>query len=198
VLVRSCIYRFYRHFCVGDFDGIRFASISHDATEFVNAMRSSLSLIRTHDPRRYRRVKDHICWIVDAARHDGAGGIAYNSYLRQCTVDFSDFGWDSANYLAAYYAHLIVHEATHGWLCARGFRYTRSSRMQHERICVAEENRFLKRLDRHIPGVYETWASEFDPRDWDVSWTFWRRKKQEVRRILERLATEQSDEPEPE
>lgn len=197
MLRRHLYYWLCNNVRVGEFDGIGLASPSEGGAEFAAVMHSSLELIRNHDPRRYGRVSDHICWIVNAAHHHGPGGASYHPYLRRCKIDFSDFGWDNKAHVAAYYAHQIVHEATHGWLCARGFRYSRSSRMQHERICLAEQNRFLKLLDNHIPGVYKTWASEFDPRDWEVSWTCVRRKKQELRRIYDRIGTEQMDAAEP-
>ena len=193
MLRRHFYYWLYRSVQVGQFDGIGFASPSEGATEFAATMQASLGLIRTHDPRRYRRVREHICWIVNASHHHGGGGASYHPYLRRCKIDFSDFGWNDPAHVAAYYAHQIVHEATHGWLSARGFPYSRYSRIQHERICHAEQNRFLKLLDRQIPGIYKAWWSEFDPGDWDVSWNIWRRKTKELRRIYERIATEPSD-----
>jgi hypothetical protein len=134
------------------------------------------------------RVQQHIHWIVNASYHQGAGGTAYHPYLKRCKIDFSDFGWDKLK-AASYYAKQIVHEGTHGFLCSRGFRYTRKARLQHERICHAEENRFLKRLDHHVPGVYEWFGSAFDPNDWHTSWHdgLFRRKHRELRRILERF-----------
>lgn len=196
MLRRRVYYWLYEKLQVGEFDGIGFASPPEGAAEFAATMQASLELIRTHDLRRYCRAKDHICWIVNAAHHHGAGGASYHPYLRRCKFDFSDFGWGDTILVAAYYAGAIVHEATHGWLCARGLRYARSTRLRHERICHAEQNRFLKLLDRRVPGVCKVWWSEFDPDDWNVSWTFWRRKGNELRRLYDRVTTEPSNEKE--
>jgi hypothetical protein len=134
------------------------------------------------------RVQQHVNWIVDAPYHLAAGRTAYHPYLKRCKIDFSDFGWD-ALIAASYYAKQIVHEATHGLLCSRGFRYRRRTRLQHEQICHAEEIRFLRRLDHHVPGVYESLGSEFDPHDWHTSWNhgLFRRKYRELRRLLDRF-----------
>jgi hypothetical protein len=189
LLRRRFCYWVYRAVEVGEYDGIHLVSVSVDADVFASVIKKSLELIQTHDARRYLRVKQHIRWIVDAAYHPGAGSSAYHPYLKRCKIDFSDFGWNELN-TALFYAKQVVHEATHGVLHSRGFRYTRKTRAQHERICLAEENRFLKRLDHHFPGVHEWLGAEFNASHWHTSWNHGlvRRKYRELRRILGRLA----------
>ena len=49
---------------------------------------------------------------------------------------------------AAYFASLIVHESTHGYLFSRGFRYEGSVRERHERTCTKEQFAFIIRAIR--------------------------------------------------
>lgn len=94
-----------------------------------------------------------------------------------------DFGDDLRH--AAYYAALMVHEATHGMLLARGFDYTERSRAQTERICIAEENRFLARLCGVRADLPDSLQIEFDAAVWDESWNMSR--AEEVKRLFKRV-----------
>ena len=45
----------------------------------------------------------------------------------------------------AFFASEIVHEATHGYLKSKGFRYTKKTRERHEKLCLKEQQRFIKK-----------------------------------------------------
>lgn len=50
---------------VADFEGIALADLKRKSGHFQETMESALALIRTADPRRFQRVKEHIKWIVN-------------------------------------------------------------------------------------------------------------------------------------
>jgi hypothetical protein len=60
------------------------------------------------------------------------------------------------------YAATLVHESTHGAIYSRYIGNTRGNRLRIERLCYAEQLRFLKRLDtpgrlwsEQIAGVFD-------------------------------------------
>jgi hypothetical protein len=66
---------------------------------------------------------------------------------------------------------MLVHEATHGVVAARGIHYERALWSRIERLCVHEENRFVKRLRNQGFDGAEQLEREFDERRWEFSWT---------------------------
>ena len=62
------------------------------------------------------------------------------------------------------YAASIVHEATHGYLKAKGIKTTEGNKTKIERICTVEENRFLSRIDSQWG---EQLQKPFNPCNWE-------------------------------
>ena len=134
---------------------------------FRMTIEASLQLIREHDPRRYQRIRQHLKRIINSV-----GEASYWHGIRACQLMFRDFRGVGDDLNAAYYAVIIIHEATHGFIECRGFAYNETNRAQIERICVTEANRFAAKLarldsDRYPPRLLQ---SPFNPDDWNESW----------------------------
>lgn len=74
-------------------------------------------------------------------------------------------------------AGLMVHEATHGLLHAKGFKLDLDSQEQHERICLAEQFRFLRKMvlaDKKLSEIERTNQTEQLKKDvreaWQTRW----------------------------
>src|SRR4051812_27705814 len=139
------------------FDGIRIANINYSADNgqaFTAFTKHALRLIEQKDPRRYRRVRREIRYIANVPLLSGA---AYRRSVRCCEIDFDRYyvppedlayEWQLARFAA-----IIVHEATHGHLFTLAIPYTEETWIRVERICHAEETRFLARLSgKHYDG----------------------------------------------
>ena len=183
-IVRWMFDRLVRSAAVAEYRGIRLYDVNHnphDDGAFVARTRQALDLIQAVDPRRFARVQRTIRHIVNGELH--AGG----SYSpgEVCAVDFGRYRFDRNEYWALFQlAGLLIHEATHGVLCAKNIPYLRRNWVQVERICRSEQNRFLKRLEPRYGGSLQ---KPFDPGDW-VKMKSWRyriqtlmRRKQEER-----------------
>jgi hypothetical protein len=135
----------FREKRIGNFEGIHFSSLNHETEAFLRVITRSLSLIRDHDPRRFRRVKEQVTTLADEPLHTGAGAAGYLHYIKAVRLDFElDEKKGDEMYHSAYFAGVIVHEATHGVIRDRSIGYTPDNREQVERICCAEENRFSR------------------------------------------------------
>ena len=85
-----------------------------------------------------------------------------------------------------FFSTIIIHEATHGYLRSRNIEHTKERRASIERICVEEENRFLKRVAIKYPKIAEKYYYEFNPDDWSYSFSAskWQRAYDELVRII--------------
>ena len=149
---------------------------SNDA--FQQVTEDALQLIKTHDPRRFRCLQRELTYIVNGILP------TYGKYIRQtrsCEIDFDKYkvrrGMEHYDWYLAYYASVIVHEATHGRLHSLGIPYNKHTRSRIERLCHCEQKRFA----RHLPPVYDytTLISEFNEADWHPSWNTTFRQKLE-------------------
>src|SRR5689334_20548875 len=115
---------------------------------FLTATKQALALIRDNDPRRYAILQREV-QMISHLPLAGAAGV-YMRFLRICGVDFRrlqfDEGDEASEWWIARYAAVLVHEATHGRLASLWFPYTARTRLRIERICRAEERRFVARL----------------------------------------------------
>ena len=160
--------------------GLEVACLLDDDAAFESLVEQCLLLVESSDPRRYKRIKRHLKWILgsrEVARNCGR----YMSIARACVLNPDPDRNDDC--FVAHQAGVIVHEATHGFLSDRGFKYDQDTRVQIERICCAEENRFLSRLP---PAHRDKLCFEFDPGHWAESWYTpkWRRMLRELRRVF--------------
>lgn len=177
--------RLYAGSVIGTIEGVPIVSLRGDSSDFLRVITFSFDLLRVHDPKRLRRVVSSARWVVDCSLAMGARSGQFRHSHLAIEMDFEfaeEFGDDLRH--AAFYACLMVHEATHGMLLARGFDYTEESRAQTERICIAEENRFLARLAGVRVDLADSLQIEFDEALWDESWNMSR--AEEVKRLFKR------------
>jgi hypothetical protein len=163
----------------GRFEGLRLASLRGDGGSFTKTILSSLRLIQEQDARRYARVRQHIAWIVNQVNNEL--GAQYLHRIRTLFLQFEDAPELSPDVLIAFYASTIVHEATHGVLESRGIEMSEANGLRIERLCVAEQNRFVARLFARDPERYPWALLHFnaDERYWASEW-----KKDRVQRGL--------------
>src|SRR6266404_7788327 len=133
-------------------DGMRLANFRGQGDSFTKTIQSSLRLIQEQDPRRYARVKQHIAWIVNQV--NSALGAQYQPSIRTVFTQFDEARDLSADVVIAFYACIVVHEATHGVIESRGIKMSEVTRMRIERLCTLEQNRFASRLSVHDPQRY--------------------------------------------
>jgi len=154
----------------GRFDGIGLANFRRQGQSFTKTIESSLRLIQEQDPRRYARVKRHIAWIVNQV--NSAAGAQYQPSIRTLFLQFDEARDLQPDVVTAFCASIIVHEATHGMIEARGIRMSEGNRMRIERICTLEQNRFAARLSAHDPERYPPALLRFDAdeRYWAPEW----------------------------
>ena len=187
---------------------IRITTLEEDHAHFINAALDTLALIEKHDRRRFVRLQKEVRFITDGPL-TSAG--CYHREYRECVVDFDkiDFDWSDsdvphyAHYRAWYVAVLasiFIHEGTHAHLHTLGIPYNPTTRVQSERICVAEERRFAARLPQTPHNFAADLVTPFDAKRWEPSWntTLFQQARNALRRIKERSKqTKTRREPEP-
>ena len=182
--------RLYRGSVVGDFDGITLVSLCPNPDAFVQCIRASLKLIRDYDPRRYKRVVKQTRWLVDSTLSGGSYSGEYQHRIKATGIDFElDESVGDQHFHEAYYASLVIHEATHGVIRDRNIDTEPGNRIQVERICTAESNRFIGLLQRSIPTLSDELVRPFNPVNWAESWNSGplRRALKELRRINQKF-----------
>jgi hypothetical protein len=172
--------------------GIRICELTYsdrDDHRFIRTTKQALDLIAAMDARRYQRVTHHIRYILNTELYTGAtyspGGV--------CRIDFGRYQFSRNQIGSLYrYAATFVHEATHGMLRAKGFRRGSLNWVRIERICRAEENRFLAACE---PAYGAQLQIPFDPKAWNFG-SKWHRLKCTFLRIREeKRKAQQCDEP---
>jgi hypothetical protein len=166
------------------FDDIRIRDLRRGVTpSFFPVILSALLLLRETDPRRYRRIRRFLPWIVNFA-NSLAG--SYHHKIG-CFVHFEEPAseWQRP-YTVAGYATTLVHEATHGVIRTFGIRYKVAVRSRIERLCWTEEQRFIGVVTRVRPDLakyFEHLRREFDESRWHEVWnrTRWQRAVLEFR-----------------
>ncbi|MCB8932531.1 MAG: hypothetical protein M9921_07065 [Fimbriimonadaceae bacterium] len=166
-VIRSLHARFQRWLVEGgvavEYRGIKLCQLIAGGgcpDEFVFWTKLALDLVESADPRRMARIQRELDYIVDTE----LSSLASYTAGRICNVDFTKFEVArQPEWLLPMYASSIIHEATHGTLYARGLPYTKRNRLRIERICRAEENRFLSQVSTRWG---ENLRRPFDPGDW--------------------------------
>jgi len=138
---------------------------------FAESTIDALRLIETVDLRRFRVVERELAFIVNEELLSAG---RYYQPLRSCSCDFSQYQFDKKHehyeWWLAYHAGLIVHEATHGRLMSLYFPYTKKTRLQIERICHAEQRRFVARLPSERYDFARDLVGPFDETRWHSYW----------------------------
>ncbi len=165
-------------------EGINICDYRDKDDGYEEIITSSINLIKSIDPRRYKTVKNEISWIINTNEPGKYGG-RYRRRIKGCLINFENYSEDR-RLVSAFYAGLIIHEATHGLLYTKGMRYTEENRVQIERICNAEENRFYQKIENIYPEYQGYLVYEFNPQDWDYSWNTskWKQAFHALRRVM--------------
>lgn len=168
-LVR-CKLRLLRNSEIARVDGIVLVNLRENSPRFRDCMLAALERVKSCDPLRYRRIQRRLSWIVNCTL-TGIGAGQYYHDTRSCEIDFDDDLYDAdPKWCAAFFGSLLVHEATHGAVRAHGIRYTTELRSRIERLCVAEEHRFLDRLSASEPDLASRVREDFDESGWYSEW----------------------------
>jgi hypothetical protein len=177
---------------VGHIDGVAICDMNisgHPDDGFLNLTHEAMELIKSVDPRRHRRVCRRLNYIVNMILISGGD---YDHKGKICNVDYA------AHFATAYpewnvrrYACLLIHEATHGVISAKGILYDKERRQRIEKLCHREEYRFAMRLE---PGWAEENIEPFDSERWKLYWegSFQRKMGVLWNRIRESLKTDKS------
>jgi hypothetical protein len=161
---------FQRRAEVARCEGIILADVRNTSSHFRNTYLAALQLIRDHDPRRFVRVQRHIHWIFNC--HLPIVMAEYDPGTRTCRVNFEEPLDDQDLPLwAGFGACTLIHETTHGIVHARGIHYVAEFRARIERLCVEEENRFVRRLEHSRPELAHKLYHEFKESEWQGAWT---------------------------
>lgn len=158
---------------VARFEGI-IISDPQEKVLFRETVLAALHLIKDLDPRRFRRLQKYIKWIVNVMLPYGGAEYAYS--MRTCKIDFEKTIWEPWGKEGTILcATTLVHEATHGAIRARGIPYSPQLRSKIERLCVREEQRFLRRVKSAKPETVKYLQVDFDESRWHPAWnnSFW-------------------------
>jgi hypothetical protein len=113
-----------------------------NAEASLQRVRDALHLIKTYDPRRYRRLLLDVerIWVAVIV-----GGIAhFEASIWACVLDPRLVLNETKT--SEDIASAIVHEATHARLWRCGFRYSENVRSRVEAVCFRREQAFATRL----------------------------------------------------
>jgi hypothetical protein len=168
---------------VGEYRGIQFSDWNqnpNDDARFVTMTNEALTLIERLDPRRFLRVRRQLQFIQNTELCSGGHYLSCGI----CQVDFGRYDRPTdSDWWLYQYAGTIVHEATHGLIVAKGIRTNRKNWIRIERICRAEQNGFLARIQSRYGSKL---MRPFTPKKWDQMGsrfarmrTIWRRMKEE-------------------
>jgi hypothetical protein len=139
---------------VGDFEIVNTTERSISGARAK--LEQALDLIKSHDAKSYERLRASIRRFI--LLH--AGGPEFWPEVRAVTLTEPLVRGAEVPLLAM----TIVHELTHARLWDRGFDYRAKRRAQLERICVAAEIRFARRLPDH--ESLEEFAMQKLKREW--------------------------------
>lgn len=140
----------YGHYLMQTHEGIDLCDVAGAGKDkqFVVYTVRALELIKSSDPRRFRRLQRHFECIVNLRLLTAA---SYDKRLRICELDFSRFYCtEDAESAILYLAAALVHEATHGAVCSRKISHDKKRRLRIERLCHREEARFIHRINPEV------------------------------------------------
>ena len=164
------------------YDGIRIVDRSFRKDlrrEFVLRTCQALDLVSRTDPRRYRRIRRYLRFIVHSEL-----AFAFAQYSRcssACILDFAklieDLAPRTVRRSVFLLAATLVHEATHGRLLGLTLKRTPEAPARMERLCIIEEMRFAERVGPEFGKAYKAvysdwsnWQQRFQARPRTISW----------------------------
>lgn len=186
-LVR-CKLRLLRSSEVGRFEGIVLADL-RKSKRFRDCLLASLEQVKSCDPLRFRRIQRRLTWVVSCTLSE-AGRAEYHHDTRTCQIDFDERQYETdPEACVALLGSVLVHEATHGTIRTHGILYTPEIRSRIERLCVAEEHRFLDHLARCQNDLARRIRRDFSESDWHSAWSA--TPTETLFRIFRRLRSQQ-------
>jgi len=162
-------------------EGIALVDYALYTPYFRQTFAAALGLIKLKDPRRFRRICRYVKGIV--ALPMGYVQAGYVEQLQVCTVRFDPPpSKEKLAQWAVWYASIVVHEATHGLLHARGIPYDERYRERIERLCIKEEHRFLRPLltPESVTRMEKMRTFNSDAYRWHWASPFWQRWRRSV------------------
>ena len=134
------------------------AQPSKDA--FLELTRQAMALIKSLDGRRYRRVCRYLHYIANTVLISRG---QYGRILKICRIDYATH-FNSPHPLRNVrdYAGVLIHEATHGLLFAKGIPYNKKTWERVERLCHRESYRFALH--------FETGYADLFPGNYNPEW----------------------------
>ena len=172
-----------KRFKQGNYSSIGISCLITDDHVFYDFICDILKLIQQFDEKRYLRVINELSWIVNTKSLKVDCG-EYKHSIKLCSIH-CNFSVEQTLDDKIFFASVIIHEATHGYLASKGFEYTKERRVQIERICVTEQNRFLANVAYKHPDISKKYIRKFTPEPWQETWksSKWSRFKTEITRI---------------
>jgi hypothetical protein len=173
----------WRRCLLREYDGIRIVDRSHRKDlqrDFVLRTCQALDLVALRDPRRYRRIRKYLHFIVH--RELAFATAKYYRWPSACIVDFGKLSEDllrerPVRDLCFHLAATLIHEATHGFLLSRPLKKTSDGPTRMERICIIEEMRFAARVSpkfrdayRNVYSDWSRWRQRYEARPRLLSW----------------------------
>ena len=146
---------------------------------------AALRLIKSVDPRRFKRLQREVKMIVNSEYSFFA---IYNRVGKRCEIDYNRFDFTKhPEWYLWWYATVLVHEATHGAIHSKYIHYLPRLRARIERLCETEARRFATWADTSERHWSDALVQKFDERRWHNSWysTPLQRAKTLLSRILE-------------
>lgn len=153
---------------IDEVHSIQISEMKEPNEDFPYVIVAALELLRTTDPRRFKRVTHHLDWIINQYLPFETTA-QYQHWARACIIDFEK-SWPERDleFSAGYHATILIHEATHGYLKSRGIPYNESNRERVEALCVKEQNRWAASLiDQELGADLH---EEFEPKNWEIIW----------------------------
>jgi hypothetical protein len=185
---------------IGDIAGIILIDDGKNTPQLRETFATALEIIQRRDLRRYKRVLAHIRRIMNFPI--GYAGAGYIPHLRAYATSFESAPSEATiRKKAILYAASLVHEATHGLLCARKIPYNTRTRERIERLCTKEEHRFLSHVLTRDSLTKISDYIRYDPHAYRKRWSlsFWQRSieglryhKEQAARLKQRDATKKT------
>lgn len=182
-LITRAKIHFYEGAVLESVDGIKVCALGglENNLSFLACALDALDLIEQQSPRHYRRIRKHLSYIVDTELLSTA---EYEGASHACRVDFTRMNHPlHAEWMCWCFAGILVHEATHGLISDRGINYSRTNHVRIEKICCAEENRFLHHAPEDVrhqlirPFREVHWSHLWNQSRWQRCWNLLKRQR---------------------
>jgi hypothetical protein len=133
-----------RHYGIEVFD---FTPTATNSVRYFEKIKSALNLIREYQPHRLARISRDVCRILVVKQ---AAEAEFWPALKACVLTCGGLELDDDEV-----ALMIVHEAVHARIDARGIPYSRKLRERIEMACICEEIAFAELLPNGAKRVSE-------------------------------------------